>query len=88
MNKYGLQNFIEQNAGKQFGDEYRYGDFFMYTRYCRATEPHFVEVSFNLPWITISDCFDEFDIPNNLEFYGWLKDKFIPLVEKRISKGE
>ena len=81
-----LQTFIEQNAGKDFGGKYIFESIFLHTRYCLATEPHIVEVFMRFPWANFSDCFDDRDIQNNIDFYSWLVDKFFPLAEKRLTR--
>lgn len=82
-----LQVFIEQNAGKDFGDKYLFENVFINTRFSRATEPHLVEVCLHLPWINFSDCFDSRKIRNNIDFHKWLVNIFFPLAKEKISEA-
>jgi len=76
-----LQTFIEQNVGKKFGDKYIFGNILLDTRFCRNTQPELVEITLNLPWASFSECLDIHKISDNIEFYKWLNEKFVPLAQ-------
>lgn len=82
-----LQQFIEQNAGKVYGDAYLYEGLIVQTRFCLATEPDTVEASIALPWgWSFKNCFDDREISDNVDFYKWLTESFFPLAEHRSFK--
>ncbi len=89
--KCDLQVFIEQNAGKDFGDKYIFGDVFLCTRWVHTIDTggkgqHCVEVQLilNLINMQIVHCFEPSKVGDNIAFYKWLTDEFSPLVEKVI----
>lgn len=83
-----LQYFIEDNAGKNFGDEYRYGGIIIYTQINqKTTGERLINVSIMLPWVTFYQQFNNKEITNNIGFYNWLEHIFIPSAkEELISK--
>lgn len=88
-----LQQFIEVNAGKILGkDKFLYQNTFIGTGITHPLQPMLVTVAVH--WIglnyTVSDKIDrkDFNGPEgeHIDFYHWLKDKFLPMAVANYTK--
>lgn len=79
-----LQKFIEENAGKEFGDKYVYENMILPTR---VVDPYkVIAVYLVLPWTTFEVPVEYEKIKNHVMFFEWLKDVFMPAAEKELKR--
>lgn len=87
-----LQVFIEENIGKDYGDDFRFCSIILTTRYRGGLEGEYgpgVEVWFALPQgLSFGMCVETELIESHVEFFRWLCEKFAPGLNKEIKKGK
>ena len=85
-----LQIFVEENIGKEYGDDFKFGSIILTTRYRGGVEGeynHGIEVYFNAPQgLSFGLIAETESIESHVEFFKWICEEFVPELNKEIEK--
>ena len=90
MREKELQDFIEDNIGKKYGDEFKYGMINLATWYRGGMDGKYgpsVEICTALPWgFYFSMLAETKSVGNRVSFFEWISEEFVPAFKANVQK--